>query len=138
MIRKSRRITPRQLDTLLDYLPQFERMGQAGEVIEVVDGQAQVYDYTAELHRFQRAVIDGGMLLTFDWQNWSVSSSAEVMARGSLPVLMKELTRCINREQRRRGSLRAAAESGYLAVILHRLQQIRATMREEDVAVISY
>jgi len=138
--RRAHSISPKQLDTLLAYLPIFENSNEAGKaIVEMVEGEVVHYDnYGNEVNNFLRDFRDGAFLLSFDWQQWDFKATPQTIAAAGLPNLMKELTRCVQRDRLKLASFKEACESGHITLILRRLQQIRQGMNSEDVVCISY
>lgn len=141
--RRRHRVTAKQIDALLIYLPNFERLAESPAVLEMVDGDVVAYNYQPEFAGFIQTIHDNKLLLPFDMatselETWLTKITIEVIHESSLPNLLKLLSYYIYQEQSKSGTLQTACETGHLVAILQRFKQIRQTMTTEDVVVVTY
>ena len=121
-----------QIDVLLAFLPIFEQEGfHAGRWI-TEKGYFPYFLSSPEVDRFQHALYDQNIVFSFDWSAWEekkyYAENNDALADADLLTLRKLLTAHIRSDRFVEGHFGAVVESGHIAAILRRLQQLRAQM----------
>jgi hypothetical protein len=123
-------LTIENIDSVLAFLPVFERPGfSAGEIVSE-KGKCPYVDYSPDVHAFIRTLYDCGWIRLFDWGSWQNEAiryfgDSSQLDSADLNTLSKLLTLHVRKERFCEGNLFAMIENGYIVAILKRLRTIR-------------
>ena len=137
---KADAITAEAMDALLEFLPIFEKKGFAfgnwsgGECDEDGCMTMPMFEPSADVRRFLKAVEKHGWIVPFDWAKWQGQAaryfkSPDRLKKASIETLRKLLTLHVRKERFCEGHLAAIYESGHLVAILRRLRAIHAGVK---------
>lgn len=123
-----------QLDTILAYLPIFERPGYSFGEWHNEPGVFPFWAASPEATAFIAALHHEQFITPFDWVSWAeearrYSEGGEAaLATADLTTLRKLWTSYVRADRFSEGALASAFESGQITALLRRLRQIRDTM----------
>ena len=126
-------VGPTQLDVVLSFLALLDRPGYAFGEWHTPKGQFPFYAMSDEVMGFVQALYDQGIVFSFDWPSWQEEAQRYVtdptaLAAADLLTLRKLLTVHVRKDRFVEGHLAGVLESGHIANILRRLEQIRREM----------
>jgi hypothetical protein len=126
-------IGPQQIDTVLRFLPFFERPEYVFGEWHSPEGQIPYYSMSREAKDFVQALYGQQVLFSFDWMSWQEEaeryiSAPEALETADLLVLRKLLTTHVRKERFVEGHLASMLECGHITMILRRLRNIREQM----------
>jgi len=117
-------------DSVLAYLPVFQRPGfKFGEWV-YKEGELPHYQYSPEVDRFVSALYAANLVYPFDWGQFveraqRYRDEPDLLASADLLTLRKLLTTHVRADRFNEGHLAAELESGHIVAILKCLQELR-------------
>lgn len=130
-------IGPEQLDVVLQYLTVFEEGAFAPGEWREPEGQFRWFSFRPEVEAFVRTLYEQGIILPFDWPNWTQEAEGYQVDPGNLDgvdllTLRKLLTVHVRADRFAEGHLASMFENGHIVAILRRLRHIRESMLAGD------
>ncbi len=129
-------ITTQQIDALLPFLDRFEAVGFSIGKWEMPEGQFPYFNFESVVMEFSSALYHNGWISkTFDWTTWQNSAeefvdSPEQIESADATTIQKLFTTHSRRERFCEGHLAAMFKNGHIVALLHRLKEIRKTMKD--------
>ena len=125
-------IGPAQLDAVLRFLPLFEQPGYVFGVWHLPKGQFPFYAPNDEVMAFMLALESQRITFPFDWPGWQAEAQRYVddsraLDTADLGICRRLLTTHVRLDRFAEGHLARMLETGHIAAILRRMQQIHNT-----------
>lgn len=136
---KSGKLTYKNIDAVLKYLPVFRQKdfmaGEWSEKNELEEGvfSFPVYNCNEQVNVFVKTLHKEGFIIDFDWPNWQDEaerfySNPELLKTSDIGILQKLLTTHIRKERFCEGHLACMLSDGHICAILNRLKEVRKEM----------
>jgi hypothetical protein len=127
------RPSPKEIDSVLVFLPIFERQDFIPSRINKPSGQLPYHVFAEELERFHFAVYDNGFISSFKWPVWQEEAQRylkqpELIREADLQIIRKLITVHVRKERFCEGHLPAMVENGHILEVLRRLKELRVIL----------
>ena len=122
------KLTKENINKIIEYIPYFEDKDNKFYSISKTD-IIYPYNYSKEIHDFERLLYDEKIILVFDWGEWQpeaekIYNNPDLLENADLETLRKLLTLHIRKERFYSGHLANMIKSGHILNILRRLKEI--------------
>lgn len=126
--------TKQSIEKLLPFLSVFQTPNFKAGTWITKKGVFPWLDYSAEVAEFTRLLYDSGMIVAFDWSNWTTESGAyfenpEKIETADLETIRKLFTTQVRKDRFCEGHLAEMIENGHVALLLERLEQLWNEMK---------
>lgn len=127
-----------QLDTILAYLPIFERPGYSFGEWQITRGVFPYWAASPEATAFVEALYRERLITPFDWGSWAAEArhytegGGEALNTADLTTLRKLITSYVRADRFSEGTLASLFQSGQITAVLRRLGQIRDALAAEQ------
>jgi hypothetical protein len=123
-------ITAQKMDTIIEFLPIFEKDGFAFWHGKDMPGATPNFFFSKETRFFIPRLYQDGWLINFDWGKWQRQAEKyaldpDKVARAGLMTLRQLLTVHVRKDRFCEGHLDHMFRSGHILAILKRIKQIR-------------
>jgi len=135
IVDESTLVDTQDFETILSYLPSFERPGyDFGEMIEE-KGMFPWADYSGEVMEFYQDLYLHHFIVDFDWPSWQhvaieYYQNPELIETADLTTIRRLFTTHIRKDRFCEGHLLSILESGHITMMLQRLATIYKSMVE--------
>ena len=126
------KITKENINKIIEYISYFENKDN---VFYSIDSKYLLYpyNYSKEIHDFEKVLYDENIVLVFDWGEWQpeaekIYNNPDLLENADLETLRKLLTLHIRKERFYSGHLANMIKSGHILNILRRLKEISISM----------